>query len=398
MLKNARSYPIKFLDYLDKNQHASFSFYLLLQGLFLLIMLTKKLTPPYSDLFYVFGVTMTVAGLIFGLGVILREKYRIKISNEKVNFTIYVLLIIILLKKIIYIYDFNSVLFISAFIIIGYCFRAVLFSIFMFAGKANKLSEEDKKFNASFYSFFLIWFFLLGFSSFNFLFYKIFILFMVYGTYYLVKEKYLVESIKTPKENTFFINNIFSEVSKMSNLVLYLIFTIFLLFNYNVFTVSEIQPTLYYFYSTTAQVFAALLGIVVMFSIFILQKGDNFNDERRKFLKKGLKGFTILYTIVIIFSITGILVKDTINFNPIEKIPDEPDVNTFRDMLNVFIFESIILMVPAALLYLYGMISDFLYWEATIESKSGQAIAINPDTIKMVKGADRVKAEFKEQI
>lgn len=177
----------------------------------------------------------------------------------------------------------------------------------------------------------------------------------------------------------------------MSFLVLYILLLMFLLFYFDIFIISETQPTLYYFYSTSAQVFAALLGIVVMFSILILQKEEKENADRKKFLKKGLKGFTILYIIIIVFSITGIVIKDTVEFNPIEKIPENPDINVFRDVLNMSIFELILLMIPIALLYLYAMISSFLNWDATFEIKPGQKLL--SDVLNEAKGADTIKIE-----
>ena len=104
----------------------------------------------------------------------------------------------------------------------------------------------------------------------------------------------------------------------------------FLLFYSNVLTISETQPTLYYFYSTSAQVFAHSSGIIVMFSILILQKEEKVSDERNRFLKKGLVVFTILYIIILILSFTGIALKDTVNFNSIERIHEDPNINMFK--------------------------------------------------------------------
>lgn len=388
-LSEARSYQIKFSDYLTKNENAATSFFLIMMGLFLYFMPLKEPRPYFVDLLYPlvddFVFALISVGLIFCFEVILSEKYQIKIPKELLNFIIYFWLSILLYSKISDVSNFNSILFIAEFITLGFWVRATLFYFIMYLGRAI----EEIKFNASMMSFLILWLVLFLFSYSYFLFFKIFIFFVVYGIYYFVKEKYLVQSIKTPKG---IINYIFSKVTDLSNLISFIFFTIFLLFNYGIFTVSSTQPTLYYFYSTSAQVFAALLGIVVMFSIFILQKVDNCNDEKRKFLKEGLKGFTILYTAVIILSITGILVSETINFNPLEKIPKEFNINIIRDLLNLFIFESTILMVPAALLYLYGMIFDFLYSEPTIESMTGQPMGMNSETLNMVERTESVKA------
>lgn len=386
----------KFFDYLGKNPSDAGKFYAIIFGLMFLWLasiVSKKDTDVYSGMLYVFGIVSVVIGIIFGLDVILRKKFNNKFLTDKMEFVVNILFIIILFPQLIKLNP-NSVSYILMFIIIIYSGRIILFSCFMFALKSNGLSEEKRKFNASDFSFGITLFFLLGSSSFDFLFFKVFILFLVYGIYYIIRERYLPKSIESPIEgNITFKKSVFSEVWNMSSLVLYILLLMFLLFYFNVLLVSENQPTLYYFYSTSAQVFAALLGIVVMFSILILQKEEKRHADRRKILKIGLKGFTILYIIIIVLSITGILIKDTINFNPIEKIPEILNISVFRDVLNVAIFEIILLMIPVALLYLYAMISSFLNWEATFEIKSGQTIL--SDTIMKAEEADSITIEAK---
>lgn len=386
MFGNARSSVIKFFDYLEKNPSDAVSFYALFFGLMTLLIASKKDTNVDLGLLYVLGIVSIIAGFVFGLDIILRKKFKNKFLTNKIDFMVNILFIIIFIPQLIR-SNSKSVSFILMLIIVVYSLRVVLFSYFMFAWRLNKSSEEDKKFNASTYSFVFTLFPLLTSSSIDFLFFKVFILFLAYGIYYLVRERYLPESIKSSMEgNITYKKSVFSEVWSMGLLVMYIILLMFLLFYFNVLVVSETQPTLYYFYSTAAQVFAALLGIVVMFSILILQKEEKQHADRRRILKKGLKGFTILYIIIIVLSITGIVIKDTINFNPIEKMPDMPNLSVFRDVLNVGIFELIFLMIPVALLYLYAMISSFLNWEATFEIKQGQKIL--SDTIKEASGAD----------
>lgn len=285
-----------------------------------------------------------------------------------------------------------------ALIIIVYSLRNILFSIFLFFSKnQTNIPEENKRLNAITVSFESTCFFLLILGIFDFLFIKVFILFLVYGIYYIVREKYLMQSIKSPYgENVTYKKSIYLNVWDVSYLVVYILLLMFLLLYFNVLTISESQPTLYYFYSTSAQVFAALLGIIVMFSILILQNEENNkSNERNRFLKKGLVGFTILYIMILILSFAGIAIKDTVNFNSIEKIPEESDINMFRDILSISIFEFVFLMIPAALLYLYAMISDFLKWDATFEVERG-SLHVDPDTFNAaVKGADRIKVVMK---
>ena len=386
MFEKARSYMIKFFDYLNKNPNDAGPFGVFFSGLMLL-----WIYP--IGMIYVFGIVSVVVGFIFGLEIILRKKFNNKFLTGNIDIVVNILIFIMLFLQLIR-SNPNSVSSILMLIIIVYSGRIILFSGFMFASKSNGLPEKKRKFNSSFFSFGFTLFFLLVSSSVDFLFFKVLILFLVYGIYYFIREKYLPKSIEfSIEENITYEKSVFSEVWNMSFLVLNILLLMFLLFYFNVFTISETQATLYYFYSTTAQVFAALLGIVVMFSILILQNEEKRHADRIQILKTGLIGFSILYIIIIVFSITGILISDTINFNPIEKMPEIPDINVFKDVLNVSIFELVLLMIPVSLLYLYAMISSFLNWEAKFEIKSGQKIS--SDTIMKAKGADKIKIESK---
>lgn len=71
-------------------------------------------------------------------------------------------------------------------LIIVYSIRELLFYVFMFVLKSGNLSEIDKKFNALAFSFGFTLFSLLGLALEDFLFFKILILFLVYGIYYFI--------------------------------------------------------------------------------------------------------------------------------------------------------------------------------------------------------------------
>ncbi len=389
MLEKFRSSLFKFFDHLDKDKNDGIAFFSILIGLTFLMVASKKDANIDLGMLYVFGIVSTIVGIIFSLEIILRKKFNTKILTGRTDFITYVLLIVILFPQV-NTPKYNSVSYILAFIVMVYSIQNILFSFFMFSWRnQTNILEENKKFTAIAYSFGFTWLILLTSGSVNFLFFKVFILFLVYGIYYLVREKYLMQSIKSPSgESITYKKSIFSHVWNINHLILYILLLMFLLFYYNVLTISEIQPTLYYFYSTSAQVFAALLGIIVMFSILILQKEGEKYDDRNRFLKKGLVGFAMLYIIILVLSFAGIAVKDTVNLNSIENIPEYPDTNMFRDLLSAGIFEFVFLMIPAALLYLYAMISDFLNWDATFEIVGGGGI--HSDTLKAAKGAESI--------
>jgi hypothetical protein len=190
MVENVRSHIIEFFEYLNKNPRAGVSFLLIVQGLSLLSITSTQKSTNLIDLIYIFGIVSSIVGLVFGLEILINEKYTKKISSEQTKLIIYIYLIVALRKA--FIINFDSISFISRFIIISYSIQGILFYFFITAWKKqDTISEKDKKINASVYSLVITCFFLLGLSRFNFLFFKILILFAVYGIYYLVKERYL---------------------------------------------------------------------------------------------------------------------------------------------------------------------------------------------------------------
>lgn len=114
------------------------------------------------------------------------------------------------------------------------------------------------------------------------------------------------------------------------------------------------------FYSATAQISAALLGIIVMFGVLILEIDKSKYRNSYMYLKTGLIGFTILYIFIVFFSIFGIILNDIgLYLNPIQNLPENLGSN-IKGLLGISIIEFIILMIPVGLLYLYAIISDFL--------------------------------------
>ena len=169
-----------FFDFLDENPGESLSVSLFIIGLLNLLMASKKNIDIDSDLFYVMGIVFTVWGFISGLEIILRKRFNNEFLTKKVDIIIYLLLIIILLPRLtISNYDlFPNILII---IIITYSVRSLLFSLFIFSWRnQTKISKHDINFNASVYSFSFTIFILFAFVGYDFLFFEILILFVVY--------------------------------------------------------------------------------------------------------------------------------------------------------------------------------------------------------------------------
>ena len=316
----------------------------------------------------------------------MRKKYKNDILTNKVNLAIHISLIITLVPQLNTI-THSSASFALTLIIIIYSVQDILYLFYTHVLKTNAKKTDagirSGAINLSFNNI-LVGLFIL--STINFLFFKILLLFFVYGISSSIRERYLIEYIKSDiGAGSKIKKSVFSNVASINNLTLISLLLIFLLFYSDVFAIDS--QSILYFYSTTAQVFAALLGIIVMFSILILQKDSEKDDGRKTLLKKGLVGFTILYILIIMFSNMGIVLNNLDYLNS-EKLPENLTTVDLKGLLSVSIFEFVILMIPMGLLYLYAMISDFLEWDATFETKMGQGL--DASLLRKAEGANKV--------
>lgn len=145
-----------------------------------------------------------------------------------------------------------------------------------------------------------------------------------------------------------------------------IVIIMFYLYYYKFLNISSCQ-TLYSFFSSIAQMFASIVGIVAAFSIFILQQYSGENEIKRTTLKNGISGFLVIYIFIIILSVIGILVSNDITVN-MSLLKSGADIALTRDLIIPIIFEFSLLMFPIALLYLYAMIVTFLKFDDISES------------------------------
>lgn len=260
-------------------------------------------------------------------------------------------------------------------IICLFSIRYVLFRICSKISLKRRKVEENSVLmtvNASLLSYFLfglIYYFVLCFSSIDVIKISVFIIILVSAFYDLVKIKYLsphIEYVGTDKsKNTN--TNIFYEILNADLFAWTIVIIMFYLYYYEFFNISSCQ-TLYYFFSSIAQMFASIVGIVAAFSIFILQQYAGENEIKRSTLKNGITGFLVIYIFIIILSVIGILTSnDTIPVN-ISLLKSGADIALTRDLISPIIFEFSLLMFPIALLYLYAMIVTFLKFDDISES------------------------------
>lgn len=139
------------------------------------------------------------------------------------------------------------------------------------------------------------------------------------------------------------------------------------------FGISEVfavvdTASIHWLYSTIAQVFSALLGIIILIAFFIFNSKEEENSKKR--LANVLKGFIILCIILIVLSIIGIAIhhetddKSGIYGNNIDLkldkiIPDEsfeerqlPDSN---QILYSGLFTIILTLFFSSFIYLYEL-------------------------------------------
>jgi len=195
-------------------------------------------------------------------------------------------------------YNANYSLFLSFLIGFLYYFVSILSSIFYLIWKMN-ISNNSYK----------LVFFKLEHPSFIFSFLFGFCLFLI--GFYLNSYIFLISSfILLPVSIVGFIHHNFfgGEMieSRMEDSVKFSsfdkiipIFSIF--FGMNLFGIID-AVSLHWFYSTIAQVFSALFGIIIMIGVFILSASKNMNNNRTHLLN-ALKGYSILFSLLIIISI-----------------------------------------------------------------------------------------------
>lgn len=260
-------------------------------------------------------------------------------------------------------------------IICLFSIRYVLFricsKIFLRWMKGEK-SSVSITFHASLLSYFLFgltYYFFLCFCSIDFIKLSLFVIVLVNAFYELVKIMYLsppleyIGTVESENTNT----NIFSEIINADLFAWTIVIIMFYLYNYKFFNISDCQ-TLFYFYSSIAQMFAAIVGIIAAFSIFILQKYEDENEVKRGKLKNGITGFLIVYIFIIMLSVIGILISNDTSPINMSLLQNGTDIAITKDLINPIIFEFTLLVFPIALLYLYAMIVSFLKFDGTSKS------------------------------
>lgn len=143
-----------------------------------------------------------------------------------------------------------------------------------------------------------------------------------------------------------------------------LIFFILLLHYWGLFEFLYDQNTLYWFYSTIAQAFAAILGIIIAMCGVMMWLSQEKAETLRNFVL-GFKGFTIIFILIIIISLVGLMTMLCPNFTALEEhgfglstVWNNKDA--IQNLFGILVFEITLLLIPAALIYFYALIAAFL--------------------------------------
>ena len=111
----------------------------------------------------------------------------------------------------------------------------------------------------------------------------------------------------------------------------------------------DIYQHLYNYYSTIIQVLGTLLGLIIGFYI---AKFDGAKEEKNKIYLNTLEYLVLLYGSIIILSLWGLSMTETILFTPLIKFNQE----NLANIVSIWVFESTLLLAPLAITSLYRLI------------------------------------------
>lgn len=205
---------------------------------------------------------------------------------------------------------------------------------------------------------------IIGFSVHSLMWICVAIFLVAQGLYNYFRSHYLTVEVRTEMTKSgyqFELQGSYVSVYKMSGLSFYLSLIVFLAYCAGFFELSH--NAIRSFYGVIAPVSANMLAIVTMFGVLFLQReaGAKGGSEKPRVIANGLKGFAMIFTIILITAIIGSL---TISESGVLSIGSAYQFSFTKGSLgkiteSIF-FEFMLFFVPSAMLYLFAMISDFL--------------------------------------
>jgi hypothetical protein len=161
------------------------------------------------------------------------------------------------------------------------------------------------------------------------------IVYILFG--YLAEEHFFKTDKNSSKYNIILIND------------LLMIFILASFYGISSGITGDIYERLNNYYSTITQILGTLLGFILGFYI---AKFNNAKKERSKVYLMTLEYLVLLYGTIIILSLWGLSMTETIYFTPLIEFNQE----NLTNIVSIWVFESTLLLSPLAITSLYRLI------------------------------------------
>jgi hypothetical protein len=199
------------------------------------------------------------------------------------------------------------------------------------------------------------------------------LIFMLSYTDY-VRVNYLIESNQSTRNRAGYkgritnvshrlfpisLTNPIKETHWITYLLMFFVLIIFIFYVKGLFSLPD---TISGLYTVSLMIYTFVLSIIVAFAILVLR--PRVNRKRTKAIRRALLGLAQMCLVFILTSLLGILIGlniDTSVFATGTTLSDIFDSWKLLSLLQVFVFEFILLSFPNAFMYLYAMLKGFLY-------------------------------------
>ena len=196
------------------------------------------------------------------------------------------------------------------------------------------------------------------------------LIFMLSYTNY-VRVNYLVEGKQSSKNTArritnashkLFPINLTNPIKKTYWITSLLMLLVLIIFFFYVKDLLSLPDTILDLYTVSLTIYTFVLSIIIAFAILILR--PRVSKKRTKEIRRALLGLAQMCLVFILTSLLGILIGLDIDSSIFAVGTTLSDIfNSWKiiPLLQVFVFEFILLSFPPAFMYLYAMLKGFLY-------------------------------------
>jgi len=164
-----------------------------------------------------------------------------------------------------------------------------------------------------------------------------------------VSHKLFPVNLANPIKNTYFTTSL-------------LTFSVLIIFIFYAKSLLPLPDTISGLYTVSLTIYTFILGIIIAFAILILR--PRVNKKHTKDIRRALLGLAQMCLVFILTSLLGILIGidiDSSIFAAGTTLSNIFSSQKILSLLQVFVFEFILLSFPPAFMYLYAMLKGFLY-------------------------------------